>query len=57
MSRSAAFFTADIAECVDYVLDQASMYDDQSTFIKAVAKALNKDAETAQTEASKDNTE
>lgn len=46
--RSSAFFTSDVCEAYDYVLDQASMYRDQASFAEAVAEKLRTWAKTAQ---------
>ncbi len=39
-ARSSVFFTADVSETVDYVLDQAAMYKDRSAFVAAVIEKL-----------------
>jgi len=39
-ARPSVFFTADVSETVDYVLDQAAMYHDRPAFVAAVMKKL-----------------
>lgn len=39
-ARSGVFFTADVSETVDYVLDQAAMYHDRQSFVAAVMRKL-----------------